>query len=191
MKKNILSIMLAFALVVLLAACGGGKASDDKGGEAPKAEAGRGETKTDVEAKGEEKGDGTVTVGEEFTLGEGQYTALIEDISVVSDIEGKDAINVKYHVTNGSKEDKMLLDMFVLRATQDGKDLLPTILHPDNEDPNKRSEAFQAIPPGENSGLDELTFELSSDSDVVFIITSIEDAFKGIQFTITVPIPKG
>lgn len=188
--KKLLAIVLIFTLTLSLAACSGNKGSDseiskDQQTESNTQEGGK------KSPSNETTNDRVVAIGEEISLGGGKYVGIVEDITFLSDIDGKPVINVKYSVSNHSEKEEIVIDMFVMKAVQDGQDLNISMLSSDDEDPNNVADALTTVAPGEHSGLDETPFLLNSDSDVTIIISTIEDAFNGLEYQITVPVPKG
>lgn len=174
MKKKWLAVLLMLVLSLTLAACGnkdGGSASES--GESPS-------------SKG-----GAVKVGEEISLENGIIIGTVEDVVFLDDISGNPAIKVKYNVTNQSEKERSVIEMFVIRAVQDGQDLDIAILEEEDENSEEAEAAFTMVEPGKNSGTVISSYELNSDSDITLLITSIDDAFKGVQYTIEVPAPKG
>lgn len=176
MKKKLFLVLFMFTLLFSLVSCSGEKASDT-------------DKKTETKANNNQKG-GEINIGDEILLGDGKFVGVIEDIVVLKDINGKPAISIKYNVTNNSEEEQGLLDMFVVNAKQDGKDLDMAVLNYEDEDPNKREDIFEPVKPGENSGLDETYYSLNSDSDVLISISNIKDAFEGVEYKLTFPISK-
>ena len=197
--KKLLAILLVFTLVLSLAACSGNKGSDSE----KKAQGQSSETSKNQQAQSNTQTQGAkspsnemdkdrvAAVGEEILLEGGKYIGMVQDITFLSDIDGKPVINVKYNVSNHSEEEKVVIDMFVMKAVQDGQDLNMAVLSAEDEDPNRVADALTAVAPGENSGLDETAFLLNSDSDVTIVITTIDDAFNGKEYKIIVPVPKG
>lgn len=188
--KKMLATLLVFTLALSLVACSGNKGSDsetskDQPTQSNPQTAGENSPSNDM-TKGK-----VVAIGEEISLGEGNFVGMVTDITFLSDIQGRPVINVKYNVSNHSEEEKTVIDMFVMRAVQDGEDLNIGILNSEDEDPNRVADALTVVAPGENSGLDETAFRLNSDSDVTIIISTMEDAFNGVEYQIIVPVPKG
>lgn len=196
MKKNFLIGTLILGIMIALAGCGGGKKPqtklEDKQLEQPKQETATQELKKAESEQEKKKGKrgGAIEIGQEIDLENGKYIAVIEDVVFLNDYNDEPAVNIKYHVTNNSDQEKTILDMFVISARQDDSDMAITFLKMEDEDPNKVEDPFAPVPVGEKSGLDESAYKLGSDSDIVFHFTTIDDFFAGVEYTLTVPVPK-
>lgn len=197
MKKVFLVGTLILGMMMALTGCGGGKTPqqskmEDKQVEQPKQETATPETKKVDSGQEKEKGKrgGAIEIGQEIDLEDGKYIAVIEDVVFLNDFKDEPAVTIKYHVTNNSDQEKTILDMFVIGARQDDSDMAITFLKAEDEDPNKVEDPFALVPVGEKSGLDESAYKLGSDSDIVFHFTTIDDFFAGVEYTLTVPVPK-
>lgn len=194
MKKNFLIGTLILGIMIALAGCGGGKKTEtkleDKQLEQPKQETATQELKKAESEQEKKKGKrgGAIEIGQEIDLENGKYIAVIEDVVFLNDYNDEPAVNIKYHVTNQSEEEKTILDMITISPRQDDSDMAITFLKTEDEDPNKVEDPFAPVPAGEKSGLDESAYKLKNNSDVVIHITTIADFFEGVEYTITVPV---
>lgn len=165
MKKTILALILAMAMVIGLVACGGG--SNSKKNSSEKSDEKEAQQNTDDVKEPEEKQDSDKSDKRGTMVGSGDlgnYHVEIKGASLTTDYEGNPTVVITYAWTNNSDDTTTSLSSVHARAFQDGVQLENAIVM--NEDAFDSSSYMKEVRPGTTIDVQN-AFVLTSETSTI------------------------
>ncbi len=167
MKKTILALILAMAMVIGLVACGGG--SNSKKNSSEKSDEKEAQQNTDDVKEPEEKQDSDKSDKRGTMVGSGDlgnYHVEIKGASLTTDYEGNPTVVITYAWTNNSDDTTTSLSSVHAKAFQDGVQLENAIVM--NEEAFDSSGYMKEVRPGTTIDIQN-AFALTSETSTIEI----------------------